>query len=86
MEEKIKLRSEILEKIRDIKRWSGINSVYWIIYNFYFGWNLKPLTRAEEICDTIFIVLWCVIVINILQVFLRYIEFKMYKYLREFND
>jgi hypothetical protein len=32
--------------------WIGV--LFSITYNTLFGWNLKPINEAEEVCDSIF--------------------------------
>jgi len=38
----------------------AIAFVFWMAETAYFGWNLKPINRAEEICDYIAECLWAI--------------------------
>ena len=38
--------------------YSGI--IFWIIYNYYFGWNDAPQCQTEWVCDQLFNILMLV--------------------------
>jgi hypothetical protein len=30
--------------------------LYYLVYNTYFGWNMRPINEAEKVCDNIFLI------------------------------
>ena len=46
-----------MKKIKFAVRLLIVSMLFWVCYNTYFGWNLKPINDIEESCDTIFSVL-----------------------------
>jgi hypothetical protein len=43
-----------LKRIKSFERLCVVLVVYWIIYNWYFGFNIHPTSEAEKTCDLIF--------------------------------
>lgn len=47
------MKSKTLIKLKLSEIIVIIDLIYYLIYNTYFGWNLKPKSYNEEICDAI---------------------------------
>lgn len=80
------IKSTILREIKIVGWLSKIIIIYFIAYNFYFGWNYEPKSELENIFDDILLGLIYFLVGFILHIFLSYIKFKMNKYLSDIND
>jgi len=79
------MKSSILIRIKWIYRYIYSIILYFICYNTYFKWNREPSTKLEELFDDILIINIYIASGLILGVFLSYVEFKMKKYINEFN-
>jgi len=49
-----KMKKLILNQIKIIEIICVVMVVWFISYNWYFGWNIHPQSENEKICETIF--------------------------------
>jgi len=80
--------SRILINIKWLHRWLLLMIVYFVIYNFWFGWNAKPMSESEMFCDKLFVIAvwisigWLIaVVIDFIKLVVRFISFFTDKFL-----
>ena len=73
---KLTKNQKVLDKASNL---ALINIIYFIIYNTYFGWNLKPMSESEKICDYIFEIFTFLYIIPICLVLYRLLNHTLMK-------
>ena len=48
------MKSRLVKQVGWIRVWFKLLLLFWIIYNFIYGWNNTPINETERVLDTIF--------------------------------
>jgi hypothetical protein len=50
-----------------------LNTIFYICYNYYFGWNHDPINQVEKTCDSIFLIIWALAIYRYFKpLFIKY--------------
>lgn len=67
-------KKEMLNSLKQFRLLAKLILIYFIIYNYYFGWNLHAITDAEKVCDEIFKISLGVFMGFFINLVVRFIE------------